>query len=93
MKNVFRDASIAARCCASFFFFLQRGGAGGGGGLDGRRRKKRHQYEYSLRVGNVVHRILTSQGVNMTLAQKAYSAPRAAAKLNLNKYPRRSACK
>lgn len=32
--------------------------------------EKRHLYEYSLYVGTAVLCILTSQGVNMTLAQK-----------------------
>lgn len=33
-------------------------------------RKRQLTYEYSSRVGNVVRRISTNQGVNMTLAQK-----------------------
>lgn len=54
---------------------LRRAVAFYGGGLQReggveRRRRKRHQYEYSSCVGNVVHCILTNQGVNMTLAQK-----------------------
>ncbi len=59
--SVFRDASIHRARTA--------GMAHGEGGVE-RRRRKRHQYEYSSCVGNVVHCILTNQGVNMTLAQK-----------------------
>lgn len=58
--SVFRDASMAARTAGTVH---------GEGGVE-RRRRKRHQYEYSSCVGNVVHCILTNQGVNMTLAQK-----------------------
>ena len=43
--------------------FAARGRGVGGGG-------ERHRYEYSSCVGNVVYCISTSQGVNMTLAQK-----------------------
>lgn len=44
------------------------GGDGTGAGRGGQGRQ--HTYEYSWRVGNVVRRISTNQGVNMTLAQK-----------------------
>lgn len=53
--TVFRDAGRARRR-------RDRGGEGGEG--------RQHTYEYSWRVGNVVRRISTNQGVNMTLAQK-----------------------
>lgn len=47
-----------------------RGGDRTGAGTGTKKKKSNITHEYSYRVGFVVRRISTNQGVNMTLAQK-----------------------